>query len=82
MKHVLNLLGGSLLLAGTVWAQAGLRARSTLAHLTTKGEVPAAYYLDASNSARLGYQVGVFYQVPLSKSLSLVPEVQFSREWV
>jgi hypothetical protein len=82
MKHVLHLLGGSLLLAGTVQAQAGLRAGGTLARLTTQGEVPGIYYLEASNSAKLGYQGGIFYQVPLGKRLSLVPEVQFSRERV
>lgn len=82
MKHLLCLLGGSLLLAATAHAQAGLRVGGTLAHLTTKGEVPASYYIDASNSAKLGYQVGIFYQVPLGQLLSLVPEVQFSRERV
>jgi hypothetical protein len=82
MKQFLSFLTSSLLLAGTAHAQAGLRVGGTLAHLTTKGDVPAAYYIEASNSAKLGYQVGVFYQVPLGKFLSLVPEVQFSRERV
>jgi hypothetical protein len=82
MKHLLSLLGGSLLLAATAHAQVGLRVGGTLAHLTTKGEVQDKYYIEASNSAKLGYQVGLFYQVPLSKRLSLVPEVQFSRERV
>lgn len=82
MKHFLSFLASSLLLAGTAHAQAGLRVGGTLAHLTAKGEVPDRYYLEASNSAKLGYQVGLFYQVPLAKRLSLVPEVQFSRERV
>jgi hypothetical protein len=82
MKSLFSLLASSLLLTGTARAQAGLRAGGTLAHLVTKEDVPASYYITASNSAKLGYQVGFFYQVPLSKMLSLVPEVQFSRERV
>lgn len=82
MKQFLSFLAASLLLAGTSHAQAGLRVGGTLAHLTTKDEVPAQYYIEASNSAKLGYQVGLFYQVPLSERFSLVPEIQFSRERV
>lgn len=81
MKHVLAFVAGGLLLAGTAQAQAGLRAGGTLAYFPAK---PAAYlnYVEARNTAKLGYQVGVFYQVPLTKRLALVPEVQFSRERV
>jgi hypothetical protein len=82
MKYFFSFVVGGLLLTTTAHAQAGLRAGGTLAHLTTKADVPVAYYIEASNSAKLGYQVGLFYQVPLSKRLSLVPEVQFSRERV
>ncbi|WP_198172990.1 porin family protein [Hymenobacter ginkgonis] len=82
MKPFLSLVAGSLLLAGTAHAQAGLRAGGTLAHLTAKTEGTPSYYFEASNSAKLGYQLGLFYQVPLSQRLSLVPEVQFSRERV
>lgn len=82
MKQLLSLVAGSLLLAGTAHAQAGLRAGGTLAHLRVKAEVSTPYYIEASNTAKLGYQVGLFYQVPLGHLFSLVPEVQFSRERV
>ncbi len=36
---------------------------------------------DNPTTSRLaGYQIGLYYQVPLSKHLAFVPEVQFSRE--
>jgi len=82
MKSLFFPLAGGLLLASPAHGQAGLRAGGTLAHLAMKENVPANYYITASNSAKLGYQVGFFYQVPLSKKVSLVPEVQFSRERV
>jgi len=80
MHYFFAFAAGSLLLATTAQAQAGLRLGSTLTHLAV-AHAPARY-LTADNSARLGYQVGVFYRVPLGKRLSLVPEVQFSRERV
>lgn len=79
MKHFFTFVAGSLLLAGTAHAQVGLRVGGWLTHLVTSAPT---YYIEATNSAKLGYQVGLFYQVPLSKRLSLVPEVQFSRERV
>jgi hypothetical protein len=82
MKQLLSLVAGSLLVASTAHAQVGLRAGGTLAHLTTKSGESAPYYSEASNSPKLGYQLGAFYQLPLSKLFSLVPEVQFSRERV
>lgn len=82
MKYRLSFVAGSLLLAGTAHAQAGLRAGGTLTHLRARSEVSAPYYIEGSNSAKLGYQLGVFYQIPLGTRFSLVPEVQFSRERV
>lgn len=79
MKYSLLFAASGLLLATKAQAQVGLRAGGTLAHLPAR---PAAYthYIEATNTAKLGYQIGVFYQVPLTKRLALVPEVQFSRE--
>jgi hypothetical protein len=70
------LLISSLTFAGTAHAQAGLRAGGSLSgyrHDTNNN-------FHTSTDARLGYQVGVFYQLPLTKRLSLVPEVQYSDE--
>jgi hypothetical protein len=72
MKYLL-LLGASLLLATPVHAQFGLRAGANLVRLGLANDT-------LSTSSRLGYQLGLFYQVPLSQRWSLVPEVQFSRE--
>ena len=82
MKYRLSFVASSLLLAGTAHAQAGLRAGGTLTHLRTRSEVSTPYYIEGSNSAKLGYQLGVYYQIPLGTRFSLVPEVQFSRERV
>lgn len=82
MKQLLSFVAGSLLVANAAHAQVGLRAGGTLAHLRTQSELSNPYYSEASNSAKLGYEVGIFYQVPLGTRLSLVPEVQFSRERV
>lgn len=77
MKCVLLLIGSSLLLVNTVYAQVGLRAGANLAHLLT---TTPSYYLEADSRANVGYQVGIYYQVRLGKRLALLPEVQFSRE--
>jgi len=70
------LLSGGLLLAGTAHAQLGVRAGGSLTNLhTTNG----ANLRNASGSLA-GYQVGLTYQLPLSKVLAFVPEVQYSRE--
>ncbi|RZL07127.1 MAG: PorT family protein [Hymenobacter sp.] len=77
MKRFFLLLGSSLLLTGTAYAQLGARIGANLLNFSQEST-----YNDASTSAtsRVGYQVGVYYQQPLTKRFSLVPEVQFSRE--
>jgi hypothetical protein len=76
MKRVLLLLSSGLLVASTAHAQFGLRVGGNLSRLhTTTG----ANLYSASNS-RLGYQIGVTYQLPLTTWLALVPEVQYSNE--
>lgn len=77
MNRFLLLLGSSLLLSSTAYAQLGARAGLNLLNFSHEST-----YSDASTSAdsRVGYQVGVYYQQSLSKRLSLVPEVQFSWE--
>lgn len=72
MKSLL-LLSGSLLLASPVRAQLGLRVGGNLLRIASDS---------LTTGRRVGYQVGLFYQVPLTKRLSLVPEVQLSRERV
>jgi hypothetical protein len=77
MKRFLLLLTPCcLLLATTAHAQLGLRAGANLAGFNTSTN--NGYR--TSTGSLLGYQAGVFYQLPLSKRLSLVPEVQFSQE--
>ena len=75
MKRLLFLLSTGLLVAGSAHAQWGVRTggNTTLFTKVENGQ-------DVTTSWQLGYQVGVFYQVPLTKHLSLVPELQFSRE--
>lgn len=76
MKQFLLLLGGGLLVASTAHAQFGLRVGGSLSKLhTTTGT-----NLYSNSDARLGYQVGVTYRVPLINWLSVVPEVQYSDE--
>lgn len=76
MKRALFFFGG-FLLASSAQAQLGVRAGVNTAIFTkgtlTNGENPATSWLT-------GYQVGLYYQVPLTKHLALVPEVQFSHE--
>jgi hypothetical protein len=79
MKHVL-LITSSKLLAGTSYAQIGLHVGGSLIHLVVV-QAPARY-LDTNNSVKLGYQLGVFYQVPLNKRFSFVSEVHFSCKWM
>ncbi len=67
------LLSGSLLLAGPVRAQLGLRVGGNLLRIASDS---------LTTNSRVGYQVGLFYQVPLTERVSLVPEVQLSRERV
>ncbi|RZK61453.1 MAG: PorT family protein [Hymenobacter sp.] len=74
----------SVLLAGAAQAQAqaGLRAGGSLLAFNDAFAEHFATTASVQTRARLGYQVGVFYQVQLPESpyMSLVPEVQFSRE--
>lgn len=80
MLKALPLLAGSLLLSGSVYAQAGLRVGGTwmdIAKNPFDGRKGAA---SRQTNSQFGYHLGVYYQVPLTKRLSLVPELQFSRE--
>jgi len=75
MKNTVFVLG-CLLVAGSAHAQAGLRIGANLAGYRANTN---NYFRNTTSSA-LGGQVGLFYQVPLSKHLSLVPEVQYGLE--
>jgi hypothetical protein len=79
VKQALFLLGigSSLLVANSAQAQLGIRAGGNTAILT-KGQRQSDD--NPLTRRQLGYQVGLYYQVALTKRLSLVPEVQFSRE--
>jgi hypothetical protein len=78
MKRFLLLLSSGLLLTGSASAQIGVRAGGNLLGFSKSDKLVGAGNVE--NHARLGYQVGVYYQAALSKRLSVVPEVQFSRE--
>lgn len=77
MKRALFLLSGSLLLASSAYAQLGVRAGGNTTIFTKGARISDG---NPATSRLAGYQVGLYYQVPLSKHLALVPEVQFSRE--
>lgn len=70
------------LLAGTAQAQTGLRVGGSLLTFNDAFAERFATTASVETRGRLGYQVGVFYQMQLQESpyMSLVPEVQFSRE--
>jgi hypothetical protein len=72
MKYLL-FLSASLLLANPTRAQLGLRVGGNLLRIASDS---------LATSSRVGYQVGVFYQLPLTERVSLVPELQLSRERV
>jgi hypothetical protein len=76
MNQFLLLLGIGLGTTAAAQAQVGLRLGGNLAKLHTTEDG----LLQSSSSAKLGYQVGLTYQVPLTKWLALVPEVQYSQE--
>jgi hypothetical protein len=76
MNTYFLLLSGSLLLARPAYAQLGLRAGANTLDL----RLTDTRVFTSSTTSRLGYQVGIYYQVPLRKQLTLVPEVQYSRE--
>jgi len=81
-KQFVWLVTSSLLLAGAAHAQVGLRVGGSLLAFNEAFAERHATTASVQTRGRLGYQVGVFYQVQLEESpyLSLVPEVQFSRE--
>jgi hypothetical protein len=77
MKQILFSLSTSLLLASSAHAQLGVRVGGNAA-IFTKGERLADE--NPATRQQLGYQVGLYYQIALTKHLAFVPEVQFSRE--
>jgi hypothetical protein len=77
MKRLIFCLASGLLLASSAQAQLGVRAGGGVSNFTKSA---ADLYGSIATNRKLGYQAGIFYQVPLSTHLSLVPEVQFSRE--
>jgi hypothetical protein len=76
MKQLLFLLGIGLTMSNTAQAQFGVRVGGNASKFHTKEEP----YLQSSSSAKLGYQVGLTYQLRLTNWLALVPEVQYSKE--
>jgi hypothetical protein len=79
MKRLLFLLSSSLLFTQVAHAQLGVRGGGNLLGYPTQ---TATDNTRVSATNPLGYQVGVLYQLPLTKHFSLVPEVQFSREHI
>lgn len=77
MKRALFLLSGSLLVASSAYAQLGVRAGGNTTIFTKGARISDG---NPTTSRLPGYQVGLYYQVPLSKHLALIPEAQFSRE--
>ncbi|RZK30520.1 MAG: PorT family protein [Hymenobacter sp.] len=77
MKRALFSLSSGLLLASSAHAQLGVRVGGNTTLFTARE--PTANKNPATGR-RLGYQVGLYYRVPLTKHLALVPEAQFSRE--
>ena len=80
MTKLLLLLGSSLLLTSSAYAQVGVRAGATWLSLMPSPIDARVGAASVKTSSQLGYQIGVYYQFALTKHLSLVPEVQFSRE--
>lgn len=76
MKSFL-LLSSSLLLTGSVHAQLGVRAGANLTSLH-EGFSPVSF--PTTSLAQVGYQLGVFYELPLGARWALVPELQFTRQ--
>jgi hypothetical protein len=68
---------GSMLLTSSAYAQLGLRAGGNVTGLVTRHQGGGS---STDANSHVGYQVGLYYQLALTKHLSLVPEVQFSRE--
>jgi hypothetical protein len=85
MQQFLLLLSSGLLFASSAQAQFGLRAGGNSSRFPEVGSGranPGVVYAGAQSSSKLGYQLGVYYAQKLSPRLSLVPEVQLSREQV
>lgn len=76
------LTASTVLLTGAAYAQVGLRVGGSLMAFNDAFAERFATTASVETRGRLGYQVGVFYQIQLKESpyMSLVPEVQFSRE--
>ncbi|UOR04546.1 PorT family protein [Hymenobacter aerilatus] len=81
MKQLLFLAAG-VLLASAAQAQFGVKAGAHYATLATKENGRTRTYYEGQTNAkgRIGYQVGVFYEKKLVGRLSLVPELQYSRQ--
>jgi hypothetical protein len=77
MKRLFLFLSSGLLLAGSAHAQLGLRVGGNATGVTSERLLSNEA---TKNRSQVGYQVGVFYAQALTNHLSLVPEVQFSRE--
>lgn len=77
MKLAFLALGSSLLLTGAAHAQLGVRVGGSAATFTKGARVSDE---NPATRRRAGYQIGLYYQVPLTAHVALVPEVQFSRE--
>ena len=81
MKHLAftYLLGAGFVLSHAAHAQVGLRAGTMLSRLAYH-QAQDQDYLQASTRTRVGYEAGIFYELPLSHHFSLVPEVAFQRQ--
>jgi hypothetical protein len=79
MKQFLFLLGLGLTMANAAQAQFGVRVGGNASKLYHK-DGPYNPYIYSSSSAKLGYQIGLTYQLRLTKWLALVPEVQYNKE--
>jgi hypothetical protein len=80
MTKFILLLGSSLLLSGSVCAQAGLRVGGTWMDIA---KYPFDVRVGAANvetKSQFGYHLGIYYQLPLTNHFSLIPELQFSHE--
>jgi hypothetical protein len=77
MKRCFLILGACFLRAGNTYAQMGVRVGGNLAYLHENFSRNA---FTTSTIARVGYQAGVYYELPVGKRWAVVPEVQFSRE--
>jgi hypothetical protein len=76
VKQFFFLLGLGLTMANAAQAQFGVRVGGNASKLYTKDGT----YSHSNSNAKLGYQVGLTYQVRLTNWLALVPEVQYSKE--